>query len=250
MTMTDTNTQQSWEIRSIKFVLRAIAALLFIAYLFIVSPMALNWVKKEWVLMQPVEAVSKVAEQSISQDTPKKLLHWIAVRPASEHEEIMKRLEPYVGKISSYTFLNFSSWMMQADKPEEAVFWRQYALYRLRYDSLRCGAPNSMENMSGLLELMPRSRVQGYLNKHPEIVEKSVRDVLAYDEKHPAMNNPTDTCYILQKIESGQYAYQTVDREKWEDLRLDLRASTEYELGRAEKDKKRGNNKKPPAAKD
>lgn len=250
MATTDTDTRQSWEIRSVKFVLRTAGALLFIAYLFIVAPMALKWVQKEWVLRQPLEAVSKVAEESIAQDTPKKLLQWIAVRPQAEREEIIKRLEPYVGKISSYTFLNFSNWAMQAGKPEEAVFWRQYGLYRLRYDSLRCGAPNSLENMSGLLALMPPSRVQGYLNQHPDIVEKSVRDVLAYDDKHPAGNNPTDTCYILQKIESGQYVYEMVDREKWADIRLDLRASTEYELGKAEKDKKKRDDKKPSAQKD
>lgn len=250
MATTDTDTRQSWEIRSVKFVLRAAAALLFIAYLFIVSPAALTWVRKEWVLRQPLETLSRVAEESIAQDAPKKLLQWISLRPEAEREEIIKRLEPYTGKISSYIFLNFSNWAMQAGRPEEAVFWRQYGLYRLRYDALRCGAPNSVENMTGLLVLISRSRVQGYLNQHPDIVEKSVRDVLAYDERHPAENNPTDTCYILQKIESGQYVYETVDREKWPGIRLGLRASTEYELEKAEKDKKKRGGEKPPAQKD
>ncbi len=230
--------KKSWERRSLGFILRFCGVILFIAYLFAVSPIALSWGKMQWIRTQSLDDLPAVAEKTIAQDTPKKLLEWISLRPREERAEIMKRLEPYSGKVSSYIFMTFSQWSLDMDKPEDGVFWRQYGLFRLRFDSLRCGAPNSMENMTGLVTLFPSRRVQRYIDAHPEIAEKSVHDVLKYDEKHPAENIPSDTCPMLQKIENEAYRYEMVPHEKWQEIRFGLRFATELSLEQAEKDRK------------
>lgn len=217
--------RNSWEVRSLIFIARMLAVVLFIGYLASTWRTAAGWVQLKWVRSQSVAETSSIAEQYLSINKPDKLLEWISLRPAEDRDTIMKQLEPLSGRIGSGVFLLYSKWQMEAGDTEKAVFWRQYALYRLRYDALRCGSPDSAKSMQGLLALFPDTKVQGYINAHPDIVRKSVRQVLDYDARWPAENNPVDICPSLTKLEGG--SFKMVPREHWAAIRHTLRFVTE-----------------------
>lgn len=220
-------TEQSWEKRSILFILRAIGVILFLAYLAVTGPSALSWGELKWVRFQPLEQITQVAERSIKRD-PQDLVKWVSMRPSYERKQIMEKLEPYSGQISSGMFLIYSHWMMDSGQEKEAIFWRQYGRYRLRYDALRCGSPQSTENMAGLLALFPDRGVQEAIAKDPSIVKISLQRVLDFDAKYPADNNPIDICPTIQKLDGGKFAM--VKREDWRTIRHTLRLMTEYAL--------------------
>jgi hypothetical protein len=226
-------TEQSWEKRSILFILRAIGVILFLAYLAVTGPSALSWGELKWVRFQPLEQITQVAERSIKRD-PQDLVKWVSMRPSYERKQIMEKLEPYSGQISSGMFLIYSHWMMDSGQEKEAIFWRQYGRYRLRYDALRCGSPQSTKTWRDFCPLPDRG-VQEAIAKDPSIVKISLQRVLDFDAKYPADNNPIDICPTIQKLDGGKFAM--VKREDWRTIRHTLRLMTEYaprENGRKE----------------
>lgn len=220
-------TERNWEIRSLVFVFRIIGVLLFTGYLLATAPSAWEWGLLKWVRTQPIDQVIAVAEKSIKRD-PRQLVKWVEMRPAHERTLIMEKLEPYSGRISSGIFLVYSRWLLDIGQEKEAVFWRQYGRYRLRYDALRCGSPEATENMTGLLALFPDKEIQGIIAKDPAIIKTSLQRVLDFDAKYPADNNPTDICPAIQKLDGGNF--QMVERKDWRAIRHTLRIITENAL--------------------
>lgn len=219
--------KQSWELGSLIFVGRTIGVILFIGYLCATTPSAWQWGQVKWVRAQSLDTLTAVAEKSIAGD-PRNLIRWLEARPSYEHAIIMEKLEPYSGKISSAIFLLYSRWTLDLGQEEEAVFWRQYGRYRLRYDALRCGAPESSKNMSGVLSIFPDSGVQKIIEKNPSIIRTSLKRVLDFDAKHPAENNPIDICPTIQKMDGG--GFEMVERKYWASIRHTLRMVTEYAI--------------------
>lgn len=212
-----------WEYKSAKFVLRAVGVLFFIAYLAFFTNSAWQWAVTKWVRHQPLAAV-----MDIDRAEPGAVTRWIARRPASDRAGIMKLLEPDAGNIPPSAFMLFSRWREDAGDMPDALFWRQYALYRFRFDALRCGSPEATKKLSGWTALYPHADVQQYLEENPAMLPKSIQRVLDFDQSHPADNSPAETCDMITL--NDDLKFQLVSPENWPEIRKTLRRVTAFEL--------------------
>lgn len=217
----DTKLRHSWEVRSILFLLRCMAVVIFIAYLSVTFLSPGQWLHLKWVRHQPLENVTTIAEQSIAMRNPPHLLDWIAERPAEERPLIMEKLESFTPRLSPFTFWTYAAWMDRAGRKEDAVFWQQYMLYRLRFDMLRCGVDTSDTGFK-----------QNYKFRPVENTEALIQKVLDFDSKWPANNDPLYTCVRLERFNREKYIGQPAPEEHWKSVRHTLRVVTEESLRR------------------
>jgi len=222
--------RESWEYRSGRWLLRAVGVLLFIGYLGGTAPSAVTWAQTKWVRSDPLTELPRIADYYINHQYSNQKLHkWVALRPESETPEIIKILEPFTPKLSTLTFLTYSSRLKHLGQEDDALFWWQFTLYRARFDALRCGSVKSVEHLSTLVKYLPHPEFPPSKLRNSAEVIKSLHAVLDYDAKYPAHNNPDDICDSLRALEPGKF--QTVRPEKWQDIRHSLRIITEYRLG-------------------
>jgi len=231
----------SWSKRSARFVLRLVGVLLFLGYLGMTGSSALQWAKTKWVRAQPLSNVTKVADEYLNMEDrkdrankPAKVYEWVALRPERETPEIIRLLEPYTPRLSSLQFLLYSARLQHIGLNDQALFYWQFTRYRARYDALRCGSVKAVDNLSVLINFFPHPDFPDAGSENSDAVIKSIDDVLAFDAKYPALNNPDDTCDILRSLESGNF--KTVPRTSWADIRFSLRLLTEYRLREMKKE--------------
>lgn len=217
--------RRSWEIRSLFFIMRIMAVLFFISYLIFASGSSWVWIKMKWVRHQPVEQVTERAEAYIKAGKGEKVLEWVSLRHPSDRPVIMEKLAPLVSELDSALFLNYSQWTARAGDMDQAIFWTQYARYRLRFDALRCGIDSSVNDMTGLLELASIKGVRETIDKNPDIVGKSLQQVMDFDAKQPAANDPKSLCKKLADL--NQTTARVMPRENWAETRHMLRLVTE-----------------------
>jgi len=222
--------RDSWEYRSGKFVLRIVAALFFLSYLSAAAPMAWTWAWSAYYKNQPPSALDRLIEKNLLAPNQTELLTWIKLRPALERTIIMEKLSPHTALLDPFFFLLYSHWSAEALEAEDIVFWHMYARYRFRYDALRCGAPDSVANMQGILELMPNAYIDAMLERWPYLLKPSLQRVLDYDAEYPAANNPARICEVIYNIEGRRY--KMVSQKYWASIRHTLRMQTEFELDR------------------
>ncbi|HYD18028.1 MAG TPA: hypothetical protein VEF76_06090 [Patescibacteria group bacterium] len=219
----------SWEFRSAKFALRCVGVCFFIAYLCFLTPSAITWVETKWVRAIPVEELSAKADYYLNQVyKPEKLYKTISKRPISETERIIEVLMPHTARMSTFTFLYYSSRLEQLGKRDEALFWWQFGRYRARFDALRCGSAKAVENVGDVLNLVPHPEFPPDEQLDKFTVEKSLKRVLELDAKYPADNIPEDLCEPLRAMEGGRFI--SVGHDRWADIRYTLRYMTEYRL--------------------
>lgn len=217
--------KDSWEFKTGKFILRIVAALFFISYLLMTVPHAAAWAWQSYYRQQPMSAMQGYLEKAVKGDGAD-LLKWIRARQPSERPEILAQLEPHTGKLPSMFFMTFARWAAEEDNVDKAVFWHFFARYRLRYDALRCGAPDSVENMDGLLSLIPEGQITPTIaRKSKTLLAENLQEVLDFDAKYPAENSPKDICDLIFKIEGAKFLL--VAPRHWNVIRHDLRRITE-----------------------
>lgn len=218
----------SWEYRSGKFILRIVAALFFFSYLMATMPSAWAWAWSAYYKNQPPSHIDSLIEKHINTNDQSKILSWVQLRPADERADIQEKLLAHSTVLDSYAFLVFSDWALEQRELKEAIFWNFFGRYRLRYDALRCGTPNAVDNVKGLAALLSYDVFEKILAEHPGLVPVMIKRVLDYDAHHPAENDPTNICNFIYNLEKGDFAM--VKRENWLPLRHTLRAVTEYNL--------------------
>jgi len=218
----------SWEFKTVFFILRVLGVLAFVVYLGMSAPAAFAWGQVFWVRSQPLAQLETIRDRALAADDPMLLTNWVQRRPMFESDEIMQRLEPDSGKIGSLLFLRYARYLHQAGQNEEAAFWQLYARYRLRYDALRCGAPDGPETMTMILGFLAQNDVQESIEADDQKLATEIERVLKFDAKYPAENNPSDICPIVQKLSGGNYAM--VPRENWAVIRHTLRMVTELSI--------------------
>jgi hypothetical protein len=228
MTAEADKSKRGWEYRSGRFVLRAAGVLFFIGYVFTAAPMAWTWSWSAHYKSEPLSALDGRIEKALSSPNQSELLAWVNLRDKIEREIIREKLEPHTGYLDPFLFLFYSRWAVEDLQAEEIIFWHMYARYRLRYDALRCGAPDSVINMRGLLQLMPTGYIDAILERWPHLLKPAIQRVLDYDAEYPAANNPARICEVIYNIEG--YTYRTADRKHWAAIRHTLRKQTEFEL--------------------
>ncbi len=223
----------AWEFRSAKFALRAVGVCFFIAYLAFLTPSAFTWVETKYVRSLPITALPGKADYYLNQVyKPEKLYKMISMRPVSEIEKTIEILMPYTARMSTFTFLFYSSRLDQIGKTDEALFWWQFGRYRARFDALRCGSGMAVDNVGSVLGLVPHPEFPQDEEMDKFTVMKSLKRVLALDAKYPADNLPEDLCDPLRAMEGGKFI--SVRPDRWADIRYTLRYMTEYRLRQME----------------
>jgi hypothetical protein len=231
--------RESWEYRSTAAILRWAVILLFVGYVSFTAPLSWTWVKTKWERHYPLEHIIAKAKYALEvEGDPEPLRLRISMRSPHEADRIIQMLEPYIGQLNGLTFILFSDWMIAQGRIEEAFFWRQYARFRIRFDSLRCGAFNSITTMTDLMNVVTRPEIDDLRYHRPDLVIKSLKDVLDYDEKHPAVNSPKAFCDQLttKSLASENVNYVMVRESLWPEIRETLRGVTEISIARMERD--------------
>jgi len=214
--------------RFLRFILKFFIIILMAVYVFIGFFSSITLFKMEISKRQDISTLSAVIKKAVAEDRPNDVYAWMHYRPLAETEALIAIITPESSRLGTNTFLELSRRQMQRGRKEDALFWAQLARYRLRYDALRCGAPDSTETLNRILQLFSSPQIQDLLQKHPELVKKSVQQVLDFDSQHPARNSPAFVCTALDRItKSGR---PQVPEEQWENIRLTLRSVTEYSL--------------------
>lgn len=235
--------RDSWEFKSAKIVLRIMGVLFFLGYLSLTVASAWTWSQAKWVLHTSVSALPAKADYYLNKVyKPEKLYYEVSLRPSAETEEIIKLLEPYTGRMSSYTFLLYSARLSRMGKIDDALFWWQFGRYRARFDALRCGSVEAVSNLSKILQILPHPDFPPDTETESMTVIKSLHKVLDYDAQYPAENIPEDICNPLRALEDGKF--QSVGFDRWRTIRHSLRSTTEFRLKQMEEDLKNGTPRK------
>lgn len=218
----------SIEYRSVAFIFRVFAVFLMISYVYIGGESFFMLVKKDINRRQDITALPAVIREAVEDDRLGDVTAWVKLRPAAETDEIIRIVTTESGSLETSVFLELSRRRIKQDKIEDALFWVQLSRYRLRYDLLRCGRGDSIERIGKFLALFPSPRIEELLRRRPALVKESIRQVLDFDKKYPAVNSPALMCKAVNGIE-GKDA-PPVPREHWENIRRTLRETSETAL--------------------
>lgn len=224
---------KSWEFRAAKMMLRVVAAIFFIGYVAISLPYGWSWGWQTYYRNQPPSQIDAyTAKYATNMKTQKRLLEWVQVRPVIEREEIFAKLEPYSATLNPLFFLTFSVWLAEAGDEEGALEWHFIARYRMRYDALRCGSPDSVENMERLMKHMLREDMHDKILSDPARMLRYLEKVLEFDAKYPAENSPNEVCDLIFQMPLERRGIVPVNERHWRAIRHTLRFRTEIELER------------------
>jgi hypothetical protein len=211
-----------------RFVLNFFLSILMACYVFIGISATFTLYKMEMNSRQNVGDLKTIIQTAVGEGSPSDVFTWVHLRPLSETAALIDIVRPQSGELGSDIFFEFSARQMQLGHAEDALFWSQLGRYRLRYDALRCGAPDSVETLNDILALFPSPKIQDVLEQHPELLKKSIQQVLDFDAKYPAGNNPASICSAVDKMSKSDAP--PVPREQWGRIRLTLRTVTAQAL--------------------
>jgi hypothetical protein len=239
MKITSLKEKMAWKgLKSIEFrvfgwIWQAAVILAFLGYLGMNLTGLWLWVQVKWVRAQDISELSAVLQQGVASGDFNRAEQWISFRPFPDSSIILQTATPYTGRFSPLIFFNFAkraAWMGNA---EQVKFWNSLGYYRLRYDTLRCGMPDSVEIMGSFIKALSLldTTVRTKTSLEEEI--RLARKVLAFDTQYPAQNNPKKICSILNTIKHGNFA--PAPPENWEKIRFSLRYVTDISLTYEEK---------------
>lgn len=199
--------------------------IIFIGYILLGIQATATLFKTMSARKMPVSAVENVVETATRMQQPQTVTAWIQRRPQGDTDELIRLVTPISGGLDSTVFFEFSMRRLRQDKVEDALNWLQLGRFRLKYDAVRCGAPNAYEAIERQLAKYSPQRIADLLEKHPELVKKSVRWAMDFDAKYPAANNPERICTIAEKLSGSDYP--AMPEEQWVVERNNLRFATE-----------------------
>lgn len=223
----------SWEIKSLRFIFRIFAVLFFICYVLLSLQSAWAWGQMKWVRAQDFSRLDAVIAEAEKKDDFSALVTWVGFRPLAETDALVKGLERVTSLLPGTVFNEYARRFELLKRDDEVLFWHQYARFRIRYDALRCGAPDSPDVINALQILFPNETAARLLDEDPSRVAGSIRQVLDFDAKYPARDNPAALCKALNKMQKGDYPM--TPQERWADMRYTLRMVTETALEKMEK---------------
>jgi hypothetical protein len=226
--MTETEKKRPLEIRAGFLILRIIGAALCILYLAATSTSALAWMQTHWARQQPLSTASALLQESLATKDPRGLSSWIFRRPLNDMPEIFAAIEAEAGSVSSLVFMRHAQYFMDSKQPDKALFWYLYARYRLRFDALRCGAPGGPETMNKVLNILSPAEIEALTPAEGPELAAVLQKVLDYDAHNPAVNNPEDTCEVVNKLIRGNF--MVTPEDTWPRTRHSLRLATEESL--------------------
>jgi hypothetical protein len=211
-----------------RFVLNFFLCIIMLGYVLIGLSSSWTLYKMEMNNRQSIDALGGVIQAALEEGRPGDVAAWVHFRPLAETAALIEMVTPESGKLGSDIFFEFSSRQMRLGQAEDALFWSQLARYRLRYDALRCGAPEAVEALDSILQLFSSPKIQDVLQQRPELLKKSIRQVLDFDAKYPAGNSPASLCGGINKLAKSKAP--PIPKEQWEHIRQTLRSVSEKAL--------------------
>lgn len=232
------NLKQTWEYKTIRFLLRGFLTLaVYYMLVHFWQPMQ-HWAEMKYVRMQELSQLQPLLDRAKATGDYEDALAWTSLRPRTETPAILKVIEKNATDLPAAFFFSAATKSQVIRDAENYARWNLIARYRMRYDILRCGNPDLVEKFDSISLTM--SRVYGardaldtLLNDKPRLVA-GLKDVLAFDADHPAHNNPQLTCAFLKPLNEG-VNYVPVPESAWATIRHSLRNVTDYEIGEMEK---------------
>lgn len=219
----------SFERRSLRFVLKFIGYIFFLSYLAWAIPHTRTWAQILQVQRQPIEKLAEITPEYLYAHRPDKIYTWIKMRKSADIDKIMEILEPYTGELSSLTFTVYADRLAARGDVIDAVFWHQYALYRLRFDALRCGQDEEAVGITEAMTKVYRNRqVLDAIERDPMQLPHTIRAVLDMDAKYPARNTPIMVCDIVRSL-TGSIIHPMPEQD-WAWMRHMLRNKSEADL--------------------
>jgi hypothetical protein len=226
--------RQHWKKRLGHRAVVMLTTFLMIWYVTLAGRLTFEWFSAKWVRLTPVGQIDAVARSFLVSlpPRPEEFRTWLAYRPSSEGDYIIKTLTPWSSKLSGMTFLIFARWEEFNNRPEEAAFWREYARFRIRDDALRCGSYDAIGLMGDILKLVPPTPVGEQQYMTPETLPKLLRRILDFDTLHPPQNYPLEFCHALTATQEfhDKMKFKMEPPSGWEDIHRELRSVTLMEV--------------------
>ena len=224
--------RESWEYKSIVFMLRALFACVIIAYAIVTLPSIWGYSQRWYIRQQPFSTFETLLDQSRRTGLYDWPMKWMMSRPLSEQQDLAQVIERRAGELPALFFSYPVTAARARGDTDNAAFWIAYQKYRLRFDLLRCGDIAIIPKIDDLFRAVIRvngladefSRIAGDRLQLADMLQK----VLAFDAQHPAVNDPRDTCTSV--MPAIQKKYQPVDRDSWENIRFVLRNQTDQAI--------------------
>ncbi|MBI3441130.1 MAG: hypothetical protein HY052_04915 [Proteobacteria bacterium] len=220
--------RNTWIVRPLIFIGKFFIIVFFIFYVFVGVSATITLVQEELNRQQDVGALVDVIRKSVGENRLNDVTAWVRFRPLAETQTLIGMITPDSGKLGPDMFFELYRRQLQQDRLEDALFWLQLARYRLRYDTLRCGGSGGIDVFDQILNLISSKKIENLLQQHPELVKKSVQQVLDFDAQYPAVNRPDFVCKLANKLKKSNAS--PGPKEQWERIRLNLRANTEAAL--------------------
>jgi len=219
----------SFERRSLRFVLKLIGYMFLFFYLAWAVPHTRTWAEILQVQRQPVEKLAEITPDYLYARRPDKIYTWIKMRKGTDIDKIMEILEPYTGELSSLTFTVYADRLAARGDIQDAVFWHQFSLYRLRFDALRCGQDEEAIGVTEAMTKVYRNRqIIEAIERDPAQLPRTIRAVLDMDAKYPARNAPVMVCDIVRGL-TGSVIHPMPEQD-WAWMRHMLRNKSEADL--------------------
>lgn len=226
------NLRQTWEYKSIAFILRAVVFLIVLFYALFATTAIWEWTKTAWVRHQPITRAETLMAEARATGDFDALTKWLQRRQQSELQSHAQLIEDNVEEVPFTLF----SWPIQATAAAQdldgTLFWQMFSRYRLRFDLIRCGNPVLLDKIStlmrGLAAFQPGADALAAIERDPQKLADLLQKVMDYDAVHPARNDPDHTCSQFGPLTDIKGT--PMPRETWAQARHLLRMVTEQSI--------------------
>lgn len=226
------NLRQTWEYKTLAFILRAMVAIVVVMYLIFTAQPTWAWMQREYVRSQPLSRLDGLLDEGRRTGDYAAAHKWINYRANADAPVIAAAIVNNSEALPALFFNYVARYHRVAGNMEEFAFWNYFMRYRLRYDLLRCGNPDWIDRIDAIMgqtyALQGRAEYLETLEKDPQRLAAMLTRVLDYDASHPARNNPSTTCLLISRSDRGNYSLQP--QSEWAATRHSLRLVTEYSL--------------------
>jgi hypothetical protein len=204
-----------------RLALKILVICVFLLYIIFGTTATFALYKKKMYSEQDIKSLYTVISTATESGNPMAVAIWLNARPLEETDKLVQMITPKSAVLDFSTFFEIFRRELRLGRPEEALFWLQLGRFRVRYDILRCGAdPDKVKNIDQILNVMPSQTIDTLLEEHPEDLKKSLQQVLDFDAKYPAHDNPVRICKAIGILLPAA-------EDQWEGYRRVLRRSAE-----------------------
>ncbi len=186
---------------SFKWAVKFLVVLLLVLYVIVGTGAVSNIVRREINNVHDVSYLKVVIDDALFNDDLENVILWIDYRPLSETAQIIEIIEPYASDINPMLFFEIAFRLVWQGQNDDALFWYMLGKYRFRYDMLRCGAKDSIENLNQFLADFQSEESELLLEIGDVKIKQAIKKVLAFDKKYPPRNAIDYACTLAEAFE-------------------------------------------------